>query len=101
MYTCREVERGGMLGCQLEVHTCIYTCTCMHVYMYMYIRVLLTCYMTWPEQIYLFHVTMEISVHSVENIPRYTADTVGRCDDLVYYLVMRTHMKPDSTVDAL
>ncbi len=26
---------------------------------------------------YLFHVTMEISVHSVENIPRYTADTVG------------------------
>ncbi len=28
---------------------------------------------------------MEISVNSVENIPRYTADTVGRCDNLVYY----------------
>ncbi len=34
-------------------------------------------------------------------IPRYTADTVGRCDNLVYYLVMHTHMKPDSTVDTL
>ncbi len=44
---------------------------------------------------------MEISVHSVENIPRYTADTVGRCDNLVYYLVMYTYMKPDSTVDTL
>ncbi len=30
--------------------------------------------------VHLFHVTMEIPVHSVENIPRYTADTVGRCD---------------------
>ncbi len=52
---------------------------------------------------HLFHVTMEISVHSVENIPRYTAHTVGRCDNLVhvYYLVMHTHMKPDSTVDTL
>ncbi len=50
---------------------------------------------------HLFHVTMEISVHSVENIPRYTADTVGACDNLVYYLVMHAHMKPDSTVDTL
>ncbi len=49
----------------------------------------------------MFHVTMKISVHSVENIPRYTADTVGRCDNLVYKLVMHTHMKPDSTVDSL
>ncbi len=49
----------------------------------------------------MFHITMEISVHSVENIPRYTADTVGRCATLVYYLVMHTHMKPDSTVDTL
>ncbi len=47
---------------------------------------------------HLFHVTMEISVYSVENIPRYTADTVGACDNLVYYLVMHTHMKPDSAV---
>ncbi len=46
-------------------------------------------------------VTMEISVHSLENIPRYTADTVGSCDNLVYYLVMHTHMKPGSTVDTL
>ncbi len=44
---------------------------------------------------------MEISVHSVENIPRFTADTVGVCDNLAYYLVMHTHMKPDSTVDTL
>ncbi len=44
----------------------------------------------------LFHVTMEISVHSV---PRYTADIVGKFDNLVYYLVMHTHMKPDRTVD--
>ncbi len=43
---------------------------------------------------------MEISVHSVENIPRYTADTVGRCDNLVCYLA-NAHMKPDSTVDTL
>ncbi len=50
---------------------------------------------------HLFHVTMEISVHSVENIPRCTADTVDACDNLVYYLVMHTHMKPDSTVDTL
>ncbi len=50
---------------------------------------------------HLFHVTMEISVHSVENIPRYIADTVGTCDNLVYYLVMQAHMKPDSTVDTL
>ncbi len=35
---------------------------------------------------HLFHVTMEISLHSVENIPRYTAAT---------YLVMHAHMKPD------
>ncbi len=49
----------------------------------------------------LFHVTMEISVHSVENIPRYTADTVGACDNLVYYLVMQAHVKPDSTVDTV
>ncbi len=40
-------------------------------------------------------------MHSVENIPRYTADTVGRCDNLVYYLVMHPHVKPDSTVDTL
>ncbi len=51
--------------------------------------------------VHLFHVTMEISVHSVENIPTYTADTVGACDNLVYYLVMHTHMKPDNTVDTL
>ncbi len=44
---------------------------------------------------------MEISVHSVENIPRYTADTAGRCDNLVYYLVMHAHTKRDSTVDTL
>ncbi len=44
--------------------------------------------------VHLFHVTMEISVHSVETIPRYTADTVGVCDNLVYYLIMHTHMKP-------
>ncbi len=53
------------------------------------------------NHVYLFHVTMEITVHSVEDIPRYTADTVGVCDNLVYYLVMHTHMKPDSTVDTL
>ncbi len=41
---------------------------------------------------------METSVHSVENIPRYTADTVGVCDNLVYYLVMHAHMKPDSYI---
>ncbi len=40
-------------------------------------------------------------MHSVENIPRYTADTVGACDNLVYYLVMHAHMKLDSTVDTL
>ncbi len=39
----------------------------------------------------LFHGTMEISVHSFENIPIYTADTVGACDNLVYYLVMHAH----------
>ncbi len=50
---------------------------------------------------HLFHVTMEISVHSVEDIPRYTADTVGVCDNLVYYLVMHAHMKLDSTIDTL
>ncbi len=51
----------------------------------------------------LLHVTMEISVHSVENIPRYTAHTVSTCDNLVYYLVMylRAHVKPNSTVDTL
>ncbi len=49
----------------------------------------------------LFHVTMEISVHSVENIPRYTADTMGAFANLVYYLVMHTHMKPDCTVDTV
>ncbi len=48
--------------------------------------------------IHLFDVTMEISVHSVENIPTYIAD---KCDNLVYYLVMHTDMKPDSTVDTL
>ncbi len=42
---------------------------------------------------------MEISVHSVENIPRYTADTVSVCDNHVYYLVMHTHM--NSTGDTL
>ncbi len=51
--------------------------------------------------VHLFHVTMEISVHSVEVIPRYTTDTVGVCDNLVYYLVMQAHMKPHSTVDTL
>ncbi len=51
--------------------------------------------------VHLFHVTMEISVNSVENIPRYTADTVGAYDNLVYYLVMHAHVKPDSTVDTL
>ncbi len=51
--------------------------------------------------IHLFRVTMEISVHSVENTLRYTADTVGACDNLVYYLVMHAHVKPDSTVDTL
>ncbi len=49
----------------------------------------------------LFHITMEISMHSVENIPRYTADTVGACDNLLYYLVMHAHVKPDSTLDIL
>ncbi len=44
---------------------------------------------------------MGISVHSVETVPRYTADTVGRVTISVYYLVMHTHMKPDSTVDTL
>ncbi len=59
--------------------------------MYMYIGL--------PVHVHLFHVTMEISVHSVENIPRYTAltDTVGRCDNLVYYLVMHAHMKVQLT----
>ncbi len=38
-------------------------------------------------------------MHSVENIPRYTADTVGMCDNLVYYLVMHAHVKPDSTAE--
>ncbi len=33
---------------------------------------------------HLFHVTMEISVHSVENIPRYTADTVDECVTISY-----------------
>ncbi len=41
------------------------------------------------------------SLHSVENIPRYTTDTVGGCENLVYYLVMHAHVKPDSTVDPL
>ncbi len=28
-------------------------------------------------------------------------DTQHKCDNLVYYLVMHAHMKPDSTVDTL
>ncbi len=56
----------------------------------------------YHKHVHLFHVTMEISVHSVENIPPdHAADTVGTCDNLVYYLVMHAHMKPDSTVDTL
>ncbi len=30
-----------------------------------------------------------------------TFHTVGMCDNLVYYLVMHAHVKPDSTVDTL
>ncbi len=55
-------------------------------YIYMHIPSTYTYY----TYINLFHFTMEISVHSVENMPR-TADTVGRCDNLVYYLLMHTH----------
>ncbi len=39
---------------------------------------------------HFFHVTMEISVHSVENIPRYTADTVGRVT-ISYTIWLCTH----------
>ncbi len=39
------------------------------------------------------------SLHLVENIPRYTAVTVGMCDTLLCYLVMHAPIKPDSTVD--
>ncbi len=45
--------------------------------------------------------THTYTVHSVENVPRYTANTVGACDNLIYYLVMHTRLKPDSTVDTL
>ncbi len=34
-------------------------------------------------------------------LPDTQQDTVGMCDNFVYYLVMHTHMKPDSTVDTL
>ncbi len=69
MYTVCVCVRA----CVHAVIVCVYMCMC-------------------AEHHHLFHVTMEISVHSVENIPRYTADTVGVCDNLVYYLVMHTHV---------
>ncbi len=41
-------------------------------------------------------------MHSVESIPRYTADTVGRCDkSRILSGYAHTHIKPDSTVDTL
>ncbi len=80
--TCRAHPQDGHSGDRftqtrysVHVHcTSVYTCVSPSHHTYMYIH--------------LFHVTMEISVHSVENIPRYTADTGGACDNLVYYLVM-------------
>ncbi len=77
----RVIAEGKPTARSTFQHSCL--CVCLSVCLNYITRVDTYVYWNHIQYVYmdvyvhLFHVIMEISVHSVENIPRYTADTVG------------------------